>query len=144
MVPEINYAVNWPNEAFLLVITDGFATADFKVTYQFVDRDPDEVIANMSIEERDAYLNTRTKVEEGNVEESDTFWFFIAGGIFGAIIIRLLIYCMIVVKRRNDVMVAKVEKMSAEQLAEKDYIPEEERNDDFYVSQRKAAQEKQA
>lgn len=29
-------------------------------------------------------------------------------------------------------------------MAEKDYIPEDERNDDFYVSQRKAAQEKQA
>lgn len=138
----INYAVNWPNEAFLLVVTEGFSLADFRVTYSFLDRDPDEVIANMSIEERDAYLNTRTKVEEGNVEESDTFWFFVGGGILGAIIICALIYCMIVVKRRNDTMVAKVEKMSAEQLAEKDYIPEEERNDDFYVSQRKAAQEK--
>ena len=96
----------------------------------------------MSIEERDAYLNTKTTVEEGDVEETGTFWFFVGGGILGAIIICLLIYCMVVVKKRNDVMVAKVEKMTSEQLAEKDYIPEEERNDDFYVSQRKAAQEK--
>ena len=96
----------------------------------------------MSIEERDAYLNTKTTVEEGDVEETGTFWFFVGGGILGAIIICLLIYCMVVVKKRNDVMVAKVEKMTSEQLAEKDYIPEDERNDDFYVSQRKAAQEK--
>ena len=37
-------------------------------------------------------------------------------------------------KKRNDLIVAKVEKMTAEQLAEKDYIPEEEKNDDFYAS----------
>ena len=43
-------------------------------------------------------------------------------------------------KKRNDLIVAKVEKLTAEQLAEKDYIPEEEKNDDFYASQRKAAQ----
>ena len=129
-----NYVINWPNEAFILVVTEGFVLADFSISYQFWDRDPEEVIANMTIEERDEYLNTKTTVEEGDVDETDTFWFFVSGGILGAIIICCLIYCMIVVKKRNDVMVAKVEKMSAEQLAEKDYIPEEERNDDFYVS----------
>ena len=118
--------------------------ADYRIKYKFKDRDPEEVIANMSIEDRDAYLNTKTTVEESNVEETETFWFFVGGGILGAIVIIALIYCGITVKRRNDGMVAKVEKMTAEQLAEKDYIPEEEQNDDFYTSQRKAAQEKKA
>ena len=118
--------------------------AEYSIKYKFKDRDPDEVIANMSIEERDAYLNTKTTVEESNVEETETFWFFVGGGILGAIVIIALIYCGVTVKRRNDGMVAKVEKMTAEQLAEKDYIPEEEQNDDFYASQRKAAQEKKA
>ena len=90
----------------------------------------------MSIEERDAYLNTKTTVEEGDATSSETFWFFVAGGVLGAIIIIALIYCMCVVKRRNDTMVAKVEKMTAEQLAEEDYIPDDEKNDDFYASQR--------
>ena len=118
--------------------------ADYRIKYKFKDRDPEEVIANMSIEDRDAYLNTKTTVEESNVEETETFWFFVGGGILGAIVIIALIYCGVTVKRRNDGMVAKVEKMTAEQLAEKDYIPEEEQNDDFYTSQRKAAQEKKA
>ena len=118
--------------------------AEYRIKYKFKDRDPDEVIANMSIEERDAYLNTKTTVEESNVEETETFWFFVGGGILGAIVIIALIYCGVTVKRRNDGMVAKVEKMTAEQLAEKDYIPEDEQNDDFYASQRKAAQEKKA
>lgn len=132
--------MDWPNEAFLLVMTnEGKALSDFRITYQFNDRDPDTVIANMSIEERDAYLNTRTKVVDESVADTDTFWFFVGGGILGAIIIIALIYCMVVVKRRNDVMVAKVEMLSAEQLAEKEDIPYDEANDDFYTSQRKAA-----
>ena len=125
-----------------MVSNDVSSQAEYRIKYRFNDRDPDEVIANMSIEERDAYLNTKTTVEESNVEETETFWFFVGGGILGAIVIIALIYCMVTVKRRNDGMVAKVEKMTAEQLAEKDYIPEEEQNDDFYTSQRKAAQEK--
>lgn len=88
----------------------------------------------MSIEERDAYLNQRTILEEGDVDKTSTFWFFVGGGIVGGIIIIALIYCMVVVKKRNDLMVAKVQKMSAEQLNEKGYIGEAERNDDFYAS----------
>jgi hypothetical protein len=115
MKTGVTYAVDWPNEAFLLVMSnEGSIPSDFRLTYRFNDRDPDTVIANMSIEERDAYLNTRTKVIDEGVEETDTFWFFVGGGILGAIIIIALVYCMIVVKRRNDVMVAKVEKMTAE------------------------------
>ena len=106
-----------------MVASEGDDVLDYEISYQFNDRDPDTVIANMSIEERDAYLNTRTTVEDEGIEETDTFWFFVGGGVLGAVIIIALIYCMVVVKQRNDVMVAKVEKMSAEQLAEKDYIP---------------------
>ena len=143
MERDVTYTIDWPFEAFLLVVSDNDALQpNYRITYRFEDRNPDEVIAAMSIEERDEYLNTKTTVEESEATDSETFWFFVAGGILGAIIIIALIYCMVVVKRRNDVMVAKVEKMTAEQLAEEDYIPEEEENDDFYASQRKAAKAK--
>ena len=72
--------------------------------------------------------------EEEKVEDTGTFWLFIGGGALGVILIGILIFCLIRMKKRNDLIVAKVEKLSAAQLQEKDYIPEEERNDDFYAS----------
>ena len=115
MAPEITYSIDWPYEAFILVVSnDASSQVNYRITYRFNDRNPDEVLAAMTIEERDAYLNTRTTVEESGVEETETFWFFVGGGILGAIIIIALIYCMVVVKKRNDGMVAKVEKMTAE------------------------------
>ena len=137
MEKDVTYTIDWPFEAFLLVVSDDNSVQpNYRITYRFEDKIPEEEIANMSVEERDEYLNTKTTVEEGDATSSETFWFFVAGGIVGAIVIIGLIYCMVVVKRRNDVMVAKVEKMTAEQLAEEDYIPEAEKHDDFYASQR--------
>ena len=71
----------------------------------------------MSVADRDAYLNQRTILEEEAVQETGTFWLFVGGGILGAVIIIGLIYCMVVVKKRNDTMVAKVQKMSDVDLA---------------------------
>ena len=68
------------------------------------------------------------------MEDTGTFWLFIGGGVLGLILIIILICCLYRMKKRNDLIVAKVEKLTAEQLAEKDYIPEEEKNDDFYAS----------
>ena len=68
------------------------------------------------------------------MEDTGTFWLFVGGGVLGLILIIILICCLYRMKKRNDLIVAKVEKLTAEQLAEKDYIPEEEKNDDFYAS----------
>lgn len=94
--------------------SEGNLLSYYNISYKYNDRDPDTVIANMTTEERDAYLNQNTISEEESVDDTYTFWFFVGGGILGGIIIIALIYCMVVVKRRNDVMVAKVEKMSTE------------------------------
>ena len=64
--------------------------------------------------------------EEENVEDTGTFWLFIGGGALGVILIVILIVCLVKMKKRNDLIVAKVEKLTSEQLAEKDYIPKEE------------------
>ena len=37
----LNYPIDWPNEAFILVVTEGFVLADFRISYQYLDRDPD-------------------------------------------------------------------------------------------------------
>ena len=132
--------ITWPNEAFILVIAnDNADPTDFTISYQYNDRDPEVVLESMTQEERDEYYRQRRVFEEENVEDTGTFWLFIGGGAIGVILIVILIICLVKMKKRNDLIVAKVEKMTAEQLQEKDYIPEEEKHDDFYASQRKAA-----
>lgn len=58
----------WPNEIFLTVIASKDATVgnggSFTIGYQYEDRDPDTVIANMSLAERDAYYNRKRIIEE--------------------------------------------------------------------------------
>lgn len=58
----------WPNEIFLTVVASKEATVgeggSFTIGYQYHDRDPDTVIANMTIEERDAYYNRKRIIEE--------------------------------------------------------------------------------
>ena len=132
--------ITWPNEAFILVIAnDNSDPTDFTISYQYNDRDPEVVLESMTQEERDEYYRQRRVFEEENVEDTSTFWLFVGGGVLGFILIVVLIVCLVKMKKRNDLIVAKVEKMTAEQLQEKDYIPEEEKHDDFYASQRKAA-----
>ena len=56
MEAEQSIVVNWPNEAFILVLSDETTDlADFTISYQFNDRDPEQVIENMTEEERLAY-----------------------------------------------------------------------------------------
>ena len=70
----------------------------------------------MSQEERDAYNDLyRVKTDE-EIYETWTFWAFVAGGVVGLILMILLICCLIRLKNRNDLIVAKVEKLSTEQI----------------------------
>ena len=48
------------------------------------------------------------------MEDTGTFWLFIAGGAVGVILIAILIYCLVKMKKRNDLIVAKVEKLTAD------------------------------
>ena len=114
---------------------------DFTISYQFIDRDPEEVIANMTEEERLAYYKTNKVVEEENIEDTNTFWFFVGGGCLGAVLIGILIYCLIRMKKKNDLIVAKVEKLSKEAPANEDNKPD--KNDDFYNSQMKKEEEQE-
>ena len=156
--------ITWPQEAFILVLADsddqhtfeepliiddvevGTTAAlqdyspSFTLSYQYYDRDPAEVIAAMSEEERNAYYDANREVNEEKITETWTFWLFIVGGVIGLILIVLLIICLVRLRQKNSLIVAKVEKLSTDQiLAGK--IPEGEKKDDFYESQRKAAKE---
>ena len=87
-----SFVATYPNEVFVLVMTDETQNyGDFTISYQFIDRDPEEVIRNMSEDERLAYYEKNKIVEEENIEDTDTFWFFVGGGILGAILIGILI-----------------------------------------------------
>ena len=88
----------------------------------------------MSQVDRDAYWNQRTVVEDEKAEDTGAFWLFVGCGIAGILLIIGLIIALCRMKRRNDQIVAKVERMSKEQLEERKYINEDEKNDDFYAS----------
>lgn len=142
MTKEVPYTIEWPNEAFILVLAnDNTDPTEYTISYQYNDRDPDAVLESMTQEERDAYYRQKRIYEEESVEDTGTFWLFVGGGIVGLILIIVLIYCLVKMKKRNDLIVAKVEKMTAEQLQKRSFVPNDERNDDFYESQRKAALE---
>ena len=85
----------------------------------------------MSQAERDAYYSINRVIEEENVSDTQEFWFFIVGGVLAFLAIVFLIYCLCRLKRKNDLIVAKVEKL--EQLGD-DRTPDGDRNDDFYNS----------
>ena len=108
-------------------------TGDFIISYQYNDRDPNLVIQLMSEAERDAYYKINRVVEEEGVSETNEFWYFIVGGGVGAILIVVLIVCLCRLKRKNDLIVAKVEKL--EVMAD-DKTPDADRNDDFYNSRK--------
>jgi hypothetical protein len=87
----------------------------------------------MSQEERDAYNNSLRIVEQELVSETNTFWYFVIGAIFGLLLIILLIYCLVHMKKKNDLIVAKVEKLEAGV----DSDLSDSHNDDFYNSRRR-------
>lgn len=68
----------------------------------------------MTQEERDLYYKQRRIIEEESVEDTGTFWLFIGGGVLGVVLIAILICCLVRMKKRNDLIVAKVEKLTAE------------------------------
>ena len=68
-----------------------------------------------------------------------SFWLFVGGGVIGAILIIILVVCLVKMKKRNDLIVAKVEKLTEDQKTGKKQLTKAETNDDFYASQRKAA-----
>ena len=68
----------------------------------------------MTQEERDEYYRQKRVFEEENVEDTGTFWLFVGGGVLGLILIIILICCLYRMKKRNDLIVAKVEKLTAE------------------------------
>jgi hypothetical protein len=56
MEEKVALTVEWPNEAFILVLAnDNADPADFTISYQYNDRDPQVVLESMTQEERDAY-----------------------------------------------------------------------------------------
>lgn len=106
--------MTWPNEAFILVLAnDNKDPTEFTISYQFNNRDPDVVLESMTQEERDEYYRQRRVIVEETVEDTGTFWLFIGGGALGFILIAILIYCLVRMKKRNDLIVAKVEKLTA-------------------------------
>ena len=50
--------------------SEGNLLSYYNISYKYNDRDPDTVIANMTTEERDAYLNQNTISEEESVEDT--------------------------------------------------------------------------
>ena len=105
----------WPNEIFILILVDQGAageTGDFTISYQYSDLDPDDVINRMTQAERDAYYNQKRITEKEDVSETNTFWYFVAAAVVGAILIIGLLICLCKLKSNNDQMVAKVEKLS--------------------------------
>ena len=66
----------------------------------------------MTPEERALYYETSAIVDKESVKDTSTFWLFIAGGIVGVILIGILVYFLIRLKKKNDLIVAKVEKLT--------------------------------
>ena len=96
----------------------------------------------MTPEERALYYETTAIYESETVKDTKTFWLFIVGGICGLALIIVLIIFLIRLKKKNDLIVAKVEKLSLDKLT-KSEMTKEEKNDDFYTSQRAALQKQQ-
>lgn len=127
------YTATFPNEVFLLVLADDSGeSGDFTISYQFIDLDPEEVLIQMSQAERDAYYAENPKYATKDVADTNTFWFFIAGGVVGAILIGILIFCLVRMKKKNDTIVAKVEKLSARGRPSEGNKPDINSKDDFY------------
>jgi len=87
----------------------------------------------MTPEERALYYETTAIYESETVKDTKTFWLFIVGGICGLALIIVLIIFLIRLKKKNDLIVAKVEKLSLDKLT-KSEMTKEEKNDDFYTS----------
>ena len=66
----------------------------------------------MTVEERDSYYNRTRRETDESIEETWTFWVFVASGVVGALLIFALICVLIRLKNRNDKIVAKVETLS--------------------------------
>ena len=140
--PDVSVTVTWPNESFILILaSDDGEKADFSISYQFNDRDPLKVIEEMTPEERALYYETSAIVDKESVKDTSTFWLFIAGGIVGVILIGILVYFLIRLKKKNDLIVAKVEKLTESQIMMNEKDPSKgKKNDDFYKSQVEAFQ----
>ena len=65
----------------------------------------------MTQAERDEYYRLKRTTTSAGVESTNTFWYFIVGGIVGAILIVLLIFCLVRMVKKNALIVAKVEKL---------------------------------
>ncbi len=88
----------------------------------------------MTQEERDAYNNSLRIFEQEAVSDTNTFWYFVIGATIGVLLIILLICCLVKMKKKNDLIVAKVEKLEAGVNSDRS---DSNNNDDFYDSQRK-------
>ena len=86
----------------------------------------------MSSAERDAYFAANPHLRSQKVSETKTFWLFVAGGVAGAILIGVLVVCLIRMKKKNDTIVAKVEKLSSSGRPSEGNKPDI--NSDFYES----------
>ena len=68
----------------------------------------------MTEEERDAYYARTRVTDEEAITETWTFWAFVAGGVIGLVLVILLIVCLVRMKQRNSLIVAKVEKLTTD------------------------------
>ena len=65
------------------------------IAYNFNDRDPDEVLAAMTAEEREKYLKKEVIIKQEKLYEDWMFWLLILAGIVGLTIMILLCVCLL-------------------------------------------------
>ena len=107
------YTVKFPNSIYLTIFSHQVQTGgDFLISYRYNDRDPDEVLAAMSEEEREQYLTKEIIIKQENFYETWLFWVLVFAGLVGLGIMIFLCVCLLNMKRKNDAIISKVVLMT--------------------------------
>jgi hypothetical protein len=106
--------ITFPNSLYLTIVSHEVQSpGDYVISYRFNDRDPDEVIAAMTEEERQQYYDKKPEVvlQQREFWKEWEFWALVVVGIVGVAIMIMLCCCLLNMKRKNDQIIAKVTKL---------------------------------
>jgi len=117
-----NILVNYPNSLYLTLLTPENSTniGNFAIQYYFINKNPNHVLGNMTDEELakvvdDDYLSKWQfklfLVKRTPFVGTNTFYIILFSGIFVLVLISVLVWALLRIKKQNELIVAKVEKL---------------------------------
>ena len=105
--------IEYPNELFITVVSSNSQTAagNYQIEYEYIDRDPEIVLASMSEEDRTLYFNKKIIIEEKEVTEDTRFWVIVVSGVLGLFLIICIICLFCKMRSKNKEIISEVEIM---------------------------------